>query len=65
MATDDQTAARSPKPVAVPREGIRSGVHSTRAPQTTKIATGNLVDGRYLVGEIIGTGAFGLVFEAR
>ena len=65
MATDDQTAARSPKPVAAPREGIRSGVHSTRAPQTTKIATGNLVDGRYLVGEIIGTGAFGLVFEAK
>jgi serine/threonine protein kinase len=66
MATDDRSAARpavNPLP-KVSKEGVRSGVHSTRAAQTTKIATGNLVDGRYLVGEIIGTGAFGLVFEA-
>src|SRR5689334_20651342 len=46
-------------------ERSKSGVvGQVRAASTKGIATGMLLDGRYRVGRVVGTGAFGLVFEA-
>lgn len=67
---DERNAARRPN-LELVKDDFRtsSGILRAQAEETTTpaltITTGTLLEGKYLVGRIIGSGAVGIVFEAK